>query len=74
MSASGWDRASLGADMLEWLLDNFWLSMYILLSQAFVANFAARQGRSLGLLACIFMLIFAPTWPLFFLFFLFKGR
>jgi hypothetical protein len=50
--------------MLEWLTDNFWLSLYIGLSQLFFLNYAARNRRSLGWLACVFLLIIAPLWPL----------
>lgn len=50
--------------MLEWLTDNFWLSLYIGLSQLFFMNFAAKNKRSLGFLSCMILLIIAPLWPL----------
>lgn len=56
-------RASLGADMLQWLLDHFWLSLYIGLSQAIFVNYAAKNHRRLGILGSIFLLIFSPLWP-----------
>lgn len=64
MSESGLDRVNLGVDMLEWLTDNFWLSLYVGLSQLFFVNYAARNHHTLGLLTCTLLLIIAPLWPL----------
>lgn len=59
---------------MQWLLDHFWLSLYIGLSQAFFLNYAAKNRRRLGLLGCIFLLIFAPLWPAILVILLFKKR
>ena len=58
--------------MLTFVLDNFWLLLYVGASQAVVADYAYRNKKKLTPLSIIFMLILAPTWPLFLLFFLFK--
>lgn len=60
--------------MVDFLLDNFWLSLYVGLSQAFVLNTAVKNKHKIGWIAAIFVLIFAPFWPLVLIFVLVAKR